>query len=393
MIRRVLFWIHLTAGVVAGLVILLMSVTGTLLAFQQSVLAVLERGQRRVEVPAGAVPLELDTLLARVREARPGAQPSTVTFEPEPGSAVMVNLGAQGLVFLDPYTGRVLGSGSTRARAFYRTVTNWHRWLAMEGDRRPLGRSITGACNAAFLVLAITGLFLWWPRQWTVRHVGAVLWFRRGLSGRARDFNWHNAIGFWCAPVLVVLTATGMVISYPWASNLVYRLTGSPVPAGARGGGSPAAASVRAPSAADPPALTLEGALQRARAQVPTWRTIVLRLPARDGGAISFTISDREHWNAFARSTLTIDPGAPDRARWEPYAATSLGQKVRGWMRFAHTGELGGRAGELVAGLASAGGAVLVYTGLALAWRRLLAWRGRRLARRPAVASSEFDAA
>ena len=47
-------------------------------------------------------------------------------------------------------------------------------------------------------------------------------------------------------------------------------------------------------------------------------------------------------------------------------------------MRFAHTGELGGLTGEAVAGLASAGGAFLVYTGVALALRRLAAWRRRR---------------
>ena len=62
-----------------------------------------------------------------------------------------------------------------------------------------------------------------------------------GLRGKARDFNWHNVIGFWCAPILVVLTASGMVISYTWASNLVYTLTGSPRPAAAAGrGGGPA---------------------------------------------------------------------------------------------------------------------------------------------------------
>ena len=118
-------------------------------------------------------------------------------------------------------------------------MTNWHRYLAVEGEGRTTARAITGACNAAFLVLAVTGIFLWWPRDWTMRKVAAVLWFRRGLRGKARDFNWHNAIGFWCAPVLVVLTATGMVISYAWASNLVYTLTGSPRPAVAagRGGG------------------------------------------------------------------------------------------------------------------------------------------------------------
>ena len=51
-LRTVLFWTHLTAGLVAGVVILIMSVTGTLLTFQQSVLKMVERSQRYVEVPA-----------------------------------------------------------------------------------------------------------------------------------------------------------------------------------------------------------------------------------------------------------------------------------------------------------------------------------------------------
>jgi uncharacterized iron-regulated membrane protein len=38
--------------------------------------------------------------------------------------------------------------------------------------------------------------------------------FRPGLAGRARDFNWHNVIGIWCAPVLLVLTLTGAIMSY-----------------------------------------------------------------------------------------------------------------------------------------------------------------------------------
>ena len=47
-------------------------------------------------------------------------------------------------------------------------------------------------------------------------------------------------------------------------------------------------------------------------------------------------------------------------------------------MRFAHTGEVLGIPGQTIAGLVSAGGAVLVWTGMALAWRRLRSWRKRR---------------
>jgi uncharacterized iron-regulated membrane protein len=120
----------------------------------------------------------------------------------------------------------------------------------------------------------------------------------------------------------------------------------------------------------------------RAAQLVPTWRTMIVRLPPRATGPVAVSMSDRAHWNSFARSTLTLDGGTGNTLRWEPYSETSRGQKLRGWMRFAHTGELGGLAGELVAGTASLGGGFLVWTGLALSLRRLMAWLARRRAAR-----------
>ena len=427
--RKILFWAHLVAGVIAGTVILVMCVTGTLLTFQQSALRFIERDQRFVSPQPGAVRLDVDALLAQARLAVPDAVPTTVTLDSDPLAAASVAVGTQGTLFVDPYTGRVLGTGSARARGFYRSVTNWHRWLAVEGEGRATARAITGACNAAFLVLAVTGLYLWMPRQWSWRHVAPVIWFRRGLRGKPRDFNWHNTVGLWSAPILIVLTTTGMVISYPWASNLVYTLTGSPRPApaagrgggpgrggeglagerGARGGragrGGEIAAGERgnrgrggdggavqqgAPGGRDgevrdvPPAAPqarLASMVATAEQQVPQWRTMIIRLPPRPGGPVAFSMSDRAYWNSFARSTLTLDGATGATIRWEPYADSSRGQKVRGWMRFAHTGELGGLAGEALAGLASAGGGFLVYTGVALALRRFAAWRARSRAR------------
>ena len=381
--RKALFWMHLVAGVVAGTVILVMCVTGTLLTLQQSVLRFIERDQRFVSLPeAGAARLDVDTLLAQVRLSVPHAVPTTVTLDSDPRAAASVAVGTQGMLFVDPYTGRVRGTGSARARGFYRSVTNWHRWLAAEGEGRATARAITGACNAAFLVLAVTGLYLWMPRQWSWRHVSPVIWFRRGLRGKPRDFNWHNAVGLWSAPILIVLTTTGMVISYPWASNLVYTLTGSPRPAAPAGrvGGGGRGGEVR--DATPPvPQARLAAMFATAEQQVPQWRTMIIRLPPRPGGPVAFSMSDREYWNSFARSTLTLDGATGSTIRWEPYAESSRGQKVRGWMRFAHTGELGGLGGEALAGLASAGGALLVWTGVALALRRFAAWRGRTRAR------------
>lgn len=62
--------------------------------------------------------------------------------------------------------------------------------------------------------------------------------------------------------------------------------------------------------------------------------------------------------------------------RWEPFSSMTLGRRLRMVLRFAHTGEGVGLAGQTVAGLVSAGASALVYTGLALTWRR--AWQVRR---------------
>jgi uncharacterized iron-regulated membrane protein len=375
-VRTVLFWTHLTAGAVAGTVILIMSVTGTVLTFQQSVLNIVEQSQRYVDAPAGAARLDFDALLARVTAAVPDAQPATLTLESDPQAAIAVGLGVRGMVFVNPYTGEILGTGATRMRAFYRAVTSWHRYLSAEGEHRAAARAITGACNAAFLMLAVSGLYLWWPRVWSTRHLAAVILFKRGLRGRARDFNWHNVIGFWCAPVIIVLTATGMVMSYGWANSLVYKLTGSPVPS-AEGRGVRPSTNVHASTELT---ASLESMFARAEQQIPTWRTMIIRLPPRVGAPVAFSMSDRTYWNSFARSTLTLDGTSGADLRWEPYAASSAGQKLRGWIRFAHTGELGGLPGEAIAGIASTGGAFLVYTGISLALRRLSAWRARRRA-------------
>jgi uncharacterized iron-regulated membrane protein len=75
-------------------------------------------------------------------------------------------------------------------------------------------------------------------------------------------------------------------------------------------------------------------------------------------------------------------------AKWEPFSALSTGRQWRSYLRFAHTGEIAGLPGQTIAGLASLGGAFLVYTGISLAIRRLWAWRAR-----PAVAAAARERA
>jgi uncharacterized iron-regulated membrane protein len=396
--RNVLFWTHLVAGITCGVVVFIMSFTGALIALQPQLLLWAERDMRRVQPPSEtAVWMGADALLARFRAAKPGANVTGLTLEHDRTQAASVTVAPAGAPsgpgpapqatwFVNPYTGDILGQvdATTRWRRFFRVNTDWHRWLAMTGEERDTGRWITGVSNAAFLALAITGLYIWIPRVWSFAALRAVTLFRGGLAGKARDFNWHNVIGVWSAAVLVVLTFTAMGISFPKTYNVIYSVTGiqpppapqSPPGGGPQRGGEPSR-TVTPPSL--PPAVdSLDGAWAVAEAQLPSWRSIAMRLPQREGQPVTFTINDRARLNPMARSTLTVDSANGRVVRWEPFETLPAAQRLRTWMRFGHTGEAWGLIGQIVAGLASAGACVLVWTGFALAWRRFVAWRARR---------------
>jgi uncharacterized iron-regulated membrane protein len=395
-LRTVLFWMHLCCGLAAGLVVAVMGATGAALAFETELAEWAERGSREVTPPApGAARLPLDALLAKARPAAgagpaggggergggrerggPGAQ-LAVTVSHDAGDAVRVASGREGGVHVDPYTGEVRPLAGAGWRAFFGKMVELHRHLGTSGDQRAVGRAITGAANAAFLFLALSGLYLWWPRRWSQRALRLSLWFRGGLAGKARDWNWHNVIGFWSLPVLIVVTFSGMMISYRAVSNLIYRVAGeAPPPAAGGGPGAAPAVTVPAPPPGAAP-LSLEAMVQAAGRAAPDWRTITVRNPGgrgREGKAPAVTLSlkHRDGWPLFATTQLTLDPYTGAVLKREGYREYSAGRKLRSWLRFLHTGQALGWPGQLLAGLVSLGATVMVWTGLALAWRRLV---------------------
>jgi uncharacterized iron-regulated membrane protein len=346
------------------------------------------RAHSSVPPSNGARPLPPETLLAAVVAARPGVAPTGVTRRADPAAPVTVTLEGNRALLVHPYTGAVLGEPSPGLRAFFRATTNWHRWLALEGASRATGRLVTGIANLCFLFIVVSGIYLWVPRLWTRLQFAQVLWFRRGLPGKARDFNWHNVIGIWSALPLAVVIAGAVPISFPWASNLVYRLAGDTPPAAAPRADVPAGRGRGERSPAAPPSFAgLDAAWAAADAQVPDWRAMTTRLAAQPDAPITITIDRGYGGQPQKRGTLTVDRASGAVTSWDTFDQLSPGRRARSWLRFAHTGEYYGLAGQTVAGLVSAGGAVLVYTGLALAWRRCWAWTRRRA--RAAVVTTE----
>jgi uncharacterized iron-regulated membrane protein len=392
-VRKFVFWCHLTIGSIAGIVILTMCVTGVLLAFERQMISYAER-DFRVSAPSDGHRLALETLLEKAHAVQPSA-PMSIAWKADRSAPIEVAIGREQSLLLNPYSGAVLGEGAVHTRGFFHSVENLHRWLAVPTENRATGRAITAACNLGFLLLVCSGPFLWLPRTWSRVAVRAGTRLKFSLRGKARDFNWHNAIGIWtCAP-LAVIVLCAVVMSYPWANNLVYKMTGNtPPPPNAQqqraanpqpgGGGqrnrnrevSANSSSAKNENAA--PWSGLDAASHRAEERVPEWRTITVRLGSPSDANVSFAIDSGNGGRPDKRSQLTLNRKTGTEIRWEPFSSYNSGRQLRAWIRFTHTGEAGGLLGQSIASIAAAGGALLAFTGLSLAIRRLIASLARK---------------
>ena len=370
--RKAIFWIHLVVGVAAAIVVLMMAVTGVILTYEAQLNQWALREYRADPPPPDAEPLALDALIARVTSPRPALAVTSVALRSDPREPAVVRLDDGAMVYADRFTGERLGNGDTRTRRFLQSVVYWHRWFALEGEYRIVGRTFTATANLGFLFLIVSGVYLWWPSTRRGAVWRQALWFRRGLSGRARDFNWHRVIGFWSAVPLAVIVASGATISYQWAADIVHRLAGDTPPFQSSPRPPESVAAVDRAVAPDPATslVELQALAATAAAETPGWRTITVDLPESIDEPVVVAVDRGTGRQPSKGEDLLFDRATGELVGRAGYPTFSRGFKIRRWLRFAHTGEVYGVIGQSIAGIVSLGVAFMVWTGVAMSWRR-----------------------
>ncbi|MCI5105167.1 MAG: PepSY domain-containing protein [Pseudomonadales bacterium] len=374
MFRKILFWIHLSAGVLSGLVVLMMSVTGVILTYERQILAWQEENAYFNEPANDQTRLPVEQLLTNGNDEEFTA--SSVAYYNDPASPAILRAGRSGSRYLNPYTGEILPPASETLDNFFSAVTGWHRWFNISGDGRGTARDITGAANLMFLFLVISGLYLWLPNIYNWNTMKLRLWFHpNAKTSAARDFNWHHVWGFWLAIPLAVVVATATVFNYSWANNLVYQLAGEEPPQ--RGGGGSGGNRGSEADSTIVQQLAYDDLMAVAATHLDDWRMLTMTIPAATAETVSFSIDQGNGGEPQKRHTLVLDARNGEVSAWQPFSSQSPGRQARSWVRFLHTGEALGLFGQTLAGLASFAGVILVWTGLALCYRRFRKWLKR----------------
>lgn len=226
-IRKFLNDIHLYAGLISGLIVIAVCLSGTIYVYNTEIREFFD--SERYFVEKQGVPQSLDALKSNLEAQVEGQIVGVNVFQQE-GRTVQFSLKKEGqerpsTLFVDPYSGKVLADNAekTSTEVFMGYMFSLHRWLLLDKIEEPimesmtnqeLGRFINGVATLLFLLGVITGMVIWVPQK-------AKNW-KQGLRVKW-DANWkrvnhdlHNTLAFYSLGALFIMAVTGPFWSYQW---------------------------------------------------------------------------------------------------------------------------------------------------------------------------------
>lgn len=217
-LKKLIGKVHLWLGFASGLLVLFLGVTGCLLAFQREIEDATQTYRFVEEQPDRAL-LPPSEIRAIADAQLPGKKTHSVTYQ-KGKSTVVVYYDFEPeyyyLVYLHPYTGEVL-KVKNMAHDFFRIVIEGHYYLWLPPN---IGQPILASATLVFVVLLITGIILWWPKnKAAAKQRFKIKW---SAKWRRKNYDLHNVLGFYMSWVVIFIAITGLIMGFQWVSKSVY---------------------------------------------------------------------------------------------------------------------------------------------------------------------------
>lgn len=325
-IRLRLLQIHRWTALSIGLLLLFLAFTGLGLQFRHQLHAFAEPASMRL---AGCnAPLPLDQQIAGARAAHSTGKYDTVLLGSELSEPTLVRFNDNAQVYVDPCSAKAVEQQARWGGLFGR-LEQLHRFRFL--DDNDVANFITGATAIVLAVLLVGGgITLWWPSSREQLQASAKL--RPHLKGHAFDLNLHRVTGVYAGVVLLAIALTSLPLAFKWTRNAINVAVGSPEPAPKPKSSQPAE---------DAKPLKMGVLWDRAQAVFDRPSKVVLGYAKKKTDAVEIYAIERGAPHAEARSYAYFDAYTGEVLRSEPYAASSLGNKIYRTSAAIHSGEYG----------------------------------------------------
>lgn len=225
-LKKAIIYIHLTLGLITGLVVIVEGLTGAIYVFYGEIAELAYKDRRHVSVDEDSKHLPLSFLIDEAKQAtNKDIDPIRVYFENRPTSPIVLefqDIDQEALtyanymkfyhtVYINPYTAEVKLIENSKWEFF--NVILWLHMTLLLGYK--LGGAIVTWSVVGFAITLISGLILWWPKNSKTRK--KRLWFvwKKKYSWKRRNFDLHTLLGFYALIFALIISITGLFWALP----------------------------------------------------------------------------------------------------------------------------------------------------------------------------------
>lgn len=368
---------HVYLGIIAGLVVAIVGITGSVLVFRDEIDQALNPSL--FKVMAGQHRLSVEEIIPLVKQQYPG---QTFNYMTPPGKSltepyIFFNFKKEEQFFINPYTGKMTGKRLYES-SFVHIVTDIHTTLLVP----VAGRYIVGISALILLILTITGLRLWIPKKW--KQLKTLLTVNFKASFKRQNYDWHNVIGFYSAPVVSLIALTGFCMTFSIVIiPMLFSLSGLPPQGAAKLLGAKSTWHKGATS------ISLQQLTAIKEKELPGSEIGGIAFPADSTGNFRLDIRDKGVPAEGKREMLILDQYSGkvllnSRKDFPPVAAAYLS-----WLGPIHYGNFGGMPTKILALLGGLVPLALFVTGFVIWYPR---WKKQKSRKENITVSAEGDA-
>jgi uncharacterized iron-regulated membrane protein len=211
--------IHLWLGLATGPVVFILGITGAIYCFAPELQNLQPYRTVREENRAFLPPSEIQQVTER---QLPGKSPQRIYYDAR-DKAVMVLFSKKEeynySIFINPYSGEVLKVRDNE-EDFLSVVLQLHRTLLI-----PYGHDIIRWSTVIFILMLISGIVLWWPKnKRTAKHGYKIMW---RAHPKRLNYDLHKVMGFYVTWIVIFTALTGLMFAFEGFSSFVYKTTGA----------------------------------------------------------------------------------------------------------------------------------------------------------------------
>ena len=386
------FWfqLHWFVGIVFGLTLFIIGVSGAILSYEKEILQAINKDTYFVNIPQDKQILSTKEILEKYQTENPDSKINSISFSSDKSSSVVLNIASKDpnnrrgeSIYLNPYTAEVLPQ--IEGKDFFMFFFKLHRWLTFEGDTQWIGKNAVALATIACIILTIGGVIVYWSR--VKNNFLKSFTFSFKSKNRAFLSTMHSAIGMWVVPFFLLMCFTGLYWSYDWYRSAMFKIMQVEQPKRA----TPITQVVKSVEQKDnkvvkeensenqPEILSYETAQKVAdifnQNVSRDYKNANLRLtPLKDGFyTISYLYADATHFRE--SNSMEIDPNKSLVVKEAKFEDKKLNEQLMSSMLPLHSGEYFGWFGQLAYFVSSALMALFVITGYMLYFDR---WKKKR---------------